>query len=146
MAGKFNVPKGTKSSVLFPNDNFQEISNRISKISLNHSDFEKTVDKSKRGDFIFVDPPYTVKHNNNGFVKYNENLFSWFDQLRLKDCLTEAHKRGAQITMTNAAHSSIAELYSERFWKKEVVSRNSVLSGKPEFRSPTSELIVRNWT
>ena len=38
-------------------------------------DFEEIVIIASDGDFVFADPPYTVKHNANGFIKYNEKLF-----------------------------------------------------------------------
>ena len=43
-------------------------------------DYYETISKAKKNDFVFIDPPYTVKHNSNAFIKYNENLFSWKDQ------------------------------------------------------------------
>ena len=52
-------------------------------------------------------PPYTVQHNNNNFIKYNERLFSWDDQLRLKDALVRAKRRGAKIVLTNALHPTV---------------------------------------
>lgn len=57
-------------------------------------DFEATLDSARAGDFVFVDPPYTVKHNLNGFLKYNDKIFSWADQLRLRDAVPELQCAG----------------------------------------------------
>jgi len=50
---------------------------------------------------VFIDPPYTVMHNNNGFVKYNAQLFSWKDQARLATAIKAAGERGALIMMSS---------------------------------------------
>ncbi|UXS00853.1 DNA adenine methylase [Agrobacterium tumefaciens] len=142
LAGKFNVPIGTKSSVLLPSDNFDALSELLTGIEINVSDFEGTVDQAGEGDLLFVDPPYTVKHNMNGFVKYNETIFRWADQVRLRDSLVRAKERGASVIVTNADHASIHELY-KGFGKHGIVSRRSVISGKNEGRSSVTELMVR---
>ena len=67
-------------------------------------DFEPLIDRAQKGDFLFCDPPYTVRHNDNGFVKYNEVLFSWADQERLAAALLRAARRGVKIICTNANH------------------------------------------
>jgi DNA adenine methylase len=107
-------------------------------------DFQDAVESAGSGDFLFVDPPYTVKHNLNGFVKYNENIFSWADQVRLRDLLVAADNRGARILMTNADHESVRDLYSKRF-RLESTERRSVLAGRAEARGAVTELLVRNW-
>lgn len=142
LKGEFNVPRGTKNSVLFDNDNFEGIANRLSECEILCQDFEKTISRAGQGDFVFVDPPYTVNHNLNGFLKYNENIFSWQDQVRLRDCLVDAMYRGAMITVTNADHSSIRELYQGH---GEIVTlkRASVISGKVVSRKHTTEILVR---
>ena len=107
-------------------------------------DFEETIDRAGSGDFVFVDPPYTVKHNLNGFVKYNDKIFSWDDQVRLRDAVVRASDRGASVLVTNANHASISELYAD-VGQLAVVDRASVLAGDSNFRSPTEELVIRTW-
>lgn len=48
---------------------------RIKNLHFHVADFEIIIDEAKKRDFIFVDPPYTVKHNLNGFISYNEKFF-----------------------------------------------------------------------
>ncbi|RVI14595.1 Dam family site-specific DNA-(adenine-N6)-methyltransferase [Sinorhizobium meliloti] len=141
---EFNVPIGTKTSVLLPTDDFLATSDLLRNVRILHQDFESALDDASRGDFVFVDPPYTVKHNFNGFVKYNDKIFSWSDQVRLRDAVKRASSRGAQVLVTNANHESIREIY-DGIGRHEVVSRASVLSGNPAHRARTEELIIRTW-
>lgn len=140
--GKFNVPIGTKTSVMLPTDDFTATAALLARATLRTCDFAQTIAEASEGDLVFVDPPYTVKHDNNGFVKYNEHIFSWNDQERLKNAITAASDRGASIIVTNANHESVRELYSG-LGNSSVVDRASVISGKSTGRSAVSELLVR---
>ena len=142
LKGKFNVPRGTKNTVLFETDDFENISERLQSGTIICQDFEKTLSIAGEGDFVFIDPPYTVKHNLNGFLKYNEKIFSWEDQKRLKVMAVSAANRGAKITITNANHDSVKELYKGT---GEIVKieRNSVIAGNSAHRGITSEILVR---
>lgn len=140
LKGEFNVPIGTKTNILFDINNFKKISSALSGTTIIKSDFEATIEKAKAGDFIFIDPPYTVKHNCNGFIKYNEQLFSWRDQIRLKESVERAVSRGAKILLLNAAHESIIDLYSS--FRKVSLSRKNALSGKAEYRGVYEELAI----
>lgn len=142
--GEFNVPIGTKTSVIFDYDNFEQISTLLKRASLEVCDFEVTINKAEENDFIFIDPPYTVKHNLNGFLKYNETIFSWQDQIRLKNAISRAISRGAKILVTNANHESIKELYND-FGNIHHLDRASVIAGKSEARGIYSELAITNW-
>lgn len=140
--GEFNVPIGTKTLVSLPSDNFKEMSNILSRAILRVSDFASTIEMASEGDLVFVDPPYTVKHNMNGFVKYNENIFSWSDQERLRDCVADGIDRGVQFILTNANHPSVRTLY-KGIGTHSIIERHSVISGKANGRSQISELLVR---
>lgn len=60
LKGQFNVPKGKKQTVIFPNDDFQGWAHSLIDTRLECLDFEEAIDETKDDDFIFADPPYTV--------------------------------------------------------------------------------------
>lgn len=140
--GDFNVPIGTKKNVLLESDDFFAISQQLQRANLLATDFEEIIDNAKCEDFLFVDPPYTVKHNLNGFVKYNDQLFSWDDQIRLRDSVVKAVTRGVKVLLTNADHASIHELY-DGVGEMISLDRLSVISGDAKARGRYSELIVK---
>jgi len=143
LKGKFNVPIGTKSNVLADIDSFPHVAKLFKGAKFKTGDFEDTINTATQDDFVFVDPPYTVKHNYNGFIKYNENLFRWEDQVRLRDAVVRATQRGAKVLVLNANHESIVSLYEG--FEQIVLSRSNVLSGKSEFRGVYQELAIRCW-
>jgi DNA adenine methylase len=140
--GFFNVPRGSKNSVLLETDDFENVSKALKNASIFLADFEILIDKAQEGDLVFADPPYTVRHNLNGFIKYNEVLFSWEDQERLSRALIRAKKRGAKIVSTNANHKSIRELYKGNDFCLETVSRFSSISAASENRKQFEELVI----
>lgn len=141
LKGEFNVPKGSKNKVVLESDNFELVSKKLKNIKLVDDDFEKTINMAKEDDFLFVDPPYTVRHDNNGFIKYNKHLFSWDDQERLHESLVNAVSRGVKIMATNAHHSSISRLYKRKF-KITTLHRHSVISGNNNARSKCQEFLI----
>lgn len=142
LAGQFNVPIGTKKSAILDTDDFEKVAKLLNNATLLHGDFEQAISLAEKDDFVFVDPPYTVKHNYNGFVKYNESIFSWEDQVRLKDCVVKAISRGAQVLVTNAHHDSIRELY-KGIGEHISLNRSSVIAGKATARGTYEEVAIK---
>jgi DNA adenine methylase len=144
LKGQFNVPKGTKSAVILDADDFNKARELLLNADLYVADFEDVISEAGKGDFIFADPPYTVRHNFNAFVKYNERLFSWDDQIRLALALAAARDRGATIVATNANHSSVKELYRAAGFSLKKLSRYSSISALPESRETYDEILIRS--
>ncbi|WP_244459732.1 DNA adenine methylase [Roseomonas fluvialis] len=142
--GVFNVPIGSKTAVILPTDDFCEIARALSGKTLSVCGYNETISRAGKNDFIYADPPYTVKHNLNGFVKYNEKLFQWRDQELLRDCLSAASRRGARVVVSNADHESISALYADG-WHQYIVSRPSVISADSSHRRSTTELLISNF-
>ena len=140
--GEFNVPKGTRDSILFDTDDFAAAARLLRSADLRVADFEELVDEATRDDFVFADPPYTVRHNLNGFIKYNEKLFSWDDQVRLAAALARARDRGARVVSTNANHASLRKLYVGHGFRLKNISRFSSISAAAESRRRFEELLV----
>ena len=140
--GQFNVPRGTKDKVIIETDDFEAMSSLLAGAEMVAGDFEALIDQAGRGDFVFCDPPYTVRHNYNCFRKYNEVLFSWSDQERLADSLLRATMRGVKVFCTNANHDSVRELYDSSLFEHRVVSRYSRISADSTGRGYFEELII----
>ena len=139
--GEFNVPMGSKSTVVFEDESFCCVAQTLKHAELLVSDFEDTISTAGDGDVVYADPPYTVAHNFNGFIKYNDEIFSWEDQVRLRDALKQAAARGATVLVSNANHDSIRELYAD-CGRVKVVPRYSVIAGAANKRLLTSELLI----
>lgn len=144
LKGQYNVPFGGGRAARIPTaEDLRKVSARLSRASLRIRDFEECLDQVCARDLVFLDPPYTVAHNNNGFIKYNQRLFSFEDQGRLSDLIDEIKDRGAYYILANAAHDSITALFDKGDALIETSRRNSV-GGANARRGGASEYLFTN--
>lgn len=144
LRGDYNVPYGARKSINLPTEqHLRQISARLKGATLTSSDFQTAVDSAAEGDLVFLDPPYTVAHNNNGFVKYNQKLFSFADQERLCDSLKRVADKGAFFILTNAAHESIEQLFGG-IGRRLTISRGNSIGGSKAARGRAEEYLFTN--
>ncbi len=139
--GQFNVPIGTKTQIILPTDNFELLAARLRNATLHAGDFAWAICQAKRGDLIYADPPYTINHERNGFLKYNQKLFSWEDQKRLRNVLAVAIQKGVRVIVSNACHPSIHDLYGQGF-EMRILRRYSRISGQNNGRRLGREYLI----
>jgi DNA adenine methylase len=140
--GEFNVPIGTKTKIFASLDELIDVSRALSRATLHSSDFSALIRKAKRGDVVFADPPYFDTHKKNDrFLRYNQNVFSWEDQLRLRADLLDARKRGAQCFVTNSNNKSLISIYRDHGLIR-VLKRHSVLAADSSARKTNREILV----
>ncbi|WP_264529451.1 DNA adenine methylase [Flavobacterium sp. N502540] len=143
--GEYNVPYGhRKTKDLFEFDNILKISELFEKTYFSVTDFKKKCYETKENDFIFLDPPYTVAHENNGFIQYNQSLFSWKNQIELAQILKVLEQKKTHFILTNASHKSIDELYQTG--NKKILARASNIGGTGAKRTNYNEIIISNAT
>ena len=143
-AGTFNVPYGRRvRSAEWGEDRLFEASELLQAAEIECRDFEASLRRVRSGGFVFADPPYTVAHGNNGFILYNEKIFSWEDQRRLARALTGAVERGAHFILTNADHASIRDLY--RGFELRPITRSSIIAADSINRRKVSELLISDY-
>ncbi|MEX1264101.1 MAG: Dam family site-specific DNA-(adenine-N6)-methyltransferase [Actinomycetota bacterium] len=144
LAGVYNVPFGRRSKVFVPDRTWlREVSSRLQGVDLRVGDFEDGLQNVTEGDLVFLDPPYTVAHDNNGFIKYNQRLFSFADQQRLSRVVDTVRDRGGYYILTNAAHPSISELFEKGDRRITTRRRNSV-GGSSADRGSAQEFLFTN--
>jgi len=144
LAGVYNVPYGRRESPKIPTAaHLEEVAIRLKRAKLGIGDFAECLDHVSESDLVFLDPPYTVAHNNNGFIKYNQRLFSFDDQKRLSALVDEVKTRGAYYILANAAHESIAALFDKGDALIRTSRRNSI-GGINATRGGATEYLFTN--
>ena len=140
--GIFNVPYGwPKTNFIIDEDNLMRCSKQLRRreTSIRNQDFEEIEERVRERDFVFLDPPYVTSHNMNGFIDWNECLFSWADQIRLASMARRLIQKKANVLITNADHPDVEALYSG--FGRAVYSRYSTLASDTTRRGTTSEAI-----
>jgi DNA adenine methylase len=92
---------------------------------------------------VYFDPPYTLAHANNGFIKYNQNLFSWQDQQTLADLAERLRNRSCFVIVSNATHPSISALYPG--FQELRITRPSRIAASSLARKQVTESLFLSW-
>lgn len=144
LEGEYNVPYGFRSKEFLDAENLRLVSKALKYVVLKDGDFGETLKNVKKGDLVFLDPPYTVSHNNNGFIKYNQKLFSLDDQYRLADYIQKVKEKDAYYILTNAAHKKVREIFG-KIDKPIELYRASLIGGLKAERGQVSEYLFTNF-
>lgn len=144
--GQFNVPFGkyknpqiVNEAVLRAVHNYLNTAN----VTILNEDFEKALSKAKKGDFIYIDPPYDPLSNTSSFTGYNLDGFNRDDQERLRDVFEELDKRGCKVLLSNSATDFIKDLYKD--YHIEIVSASRNINSIASKRGKIDEVLVMNY-
>lgn len=144
--GQFNVPFGKYKNPQIVNEHvIRAVHSYLSKndVQILNTDFEKVVEGSKEGDFIYLDPPYDPVSSTSSFTSYSLDGFNREDQQRLKNLFVELDKRGCNVLLSNSATDFIKELY--RDYHIEIVSASRHINAKASGRGKIDEVLVMNY-
>ena len=143
--GEYNVPFGYRKKDFLQPENLIQASQLLQPAHLKARDFKSSLDDIDKGDFVFLDPPYTVSHNHNGFIKYNAKLFDLDSQRDLSGFLDALEEIGAFYLLTNAAHEVVREIFFKPGSNKIMeTSRASLVGGLKAKRQKYAEYIITN--
>ena len=110
--GQFNVGYGGQERRWVINrQTLVEVSRRLRRSLLRTSDFEDIVGQSKRGDFVFLDPPYRPAERELLHAHYTHSQFTCSDHQRLAHALRRAERRGVKWALTISSHREILSFY-----------------------------------
>jgi DNA adenine methylase len=144
--GKYNVPYGWRSAVdVVTADNLRIASKALQDANLFCDTFDSLRQRVSKNDLVYLDPPYTVAHEHNGFIEYNSKLFSWQDQHRLAKLLEHLNLRGVKYILSNAEHVAIRSLF-KGLGTFHSLSRYSKVGGRNKTRGIFNEVVITNIT
>lgn len=145
-AGEFNSPFGHYKN---PNIVNEPVLRAVSKyfnnneINFLNEDFSVTLDRLKKGTFVYLDPPYDPVSDTASFTGYNKGGFDKNEQIRLKNCCDELTKKGIKFMLSNSATEFIKSLYKD--YKIFIVKAKRAINVDASKRGEIEEVIIRNY-
>ncbi len=154
-SGEFNVPPGRYDS---PTVIDRPLLARVSEvlaspgIRIEHAAFDRVVQETKAGDFVYFDPPYAPLSRTANFRGYTGRGFSDADQERLQQSLITLAGRGVWVLLSNSVAPSTSRLYEDN---KDVAAAGlhswrfparRAINSRPDRRGAVEELVVSNVT
>ncbi|MFH2020251.1 MAG: DNA adenine methylase [archaeon] len=142
--GEFNVPIGSyKNPSIYNPDDIKRASRLLKNVELIEQDFEKILPLVKRGDFVYMDPPYHPVSETSSFTSYSKDDFGVEDQKRLAEFCRKLNKKGVQFMLSNSDTELIKKLYSE--FKIHIVTVRRLISADKSKRNMINEVVVTNY-
>jgi len=142
LEGKFNVPYGGEKSGSMPSVGvLEDCSKRLGKTQLVAGDFELVLQHARKGDFVYMDPPFAVRARRV-FNEYHPDTFSGGDVNRLRLWLEKLDKRGIPF-LVSYAQSAEADILARGFDRRRISVRRNI-AGFAADRSASNEILISN--
>lgn len=142
--GQFNVPFANyKNPNIVQSERIMAASNTLHKTQVFNASFEKVLVNAKKGDFIYLDPPYYPKDVYSDFKRYNKEQFHENDHQRLASLYNELSDRGCYVMLSNSDTPFTRDLYKK--WRVDTVYAKRMINSDSSKRGEVTEIIVTNY-
>lgn len=140
----FNVGFGNyKNPNICDEDNLFLISRCLNKykVLIKYHSYNLLLGKVKKGDFVYLDPPY-YPINNTSFVKYHRNSFCIDDHEELYKFCDQLNKNGINFLMSNSYTKYNINIY-KKYKREKILCKRKIHSKKPQ--SSEYEILIFNY-
>lgn len=142
LKGEFNVPYGgLKQNAVPPIEVFRKCALLLDRAELRATDFNRVLRFTKKGDFVYLDPPYAVQ-SRRVFRQYGPKTFNTDDLERLADGLRTADARGARFAVSYADCATAKHIL--RAWTQRRIRVRRNIAGFVGARRFAYEIIATN--
>lgn len=140
--GKFNTPFGNyKNPRIVDVDNIMAASALLKRATILSLDYKELLHAhARRGDFVFLDPPYLPVSQYSDFKRYTKEQFYEEDHRELAEEVRRLERVGCHVVLTNSIHPLVTELYSG--YKLETRSTRRFISCDATKRTGEDVIVV----
>jgi DNA adenine methylase len=139
--GEFNVPIGShKNPALYDEENILAASRALEGVHLDTKDFRDTLDETRRGEFVYIDPPYFPVSPTASFTSYTKDEFGGEQQRELAALFAAAAQRGVRLMLSNSDTDFIRKLYHK--FKTYTVRARRMVNCDGTKRGQINEVVV----
>ena len=138
--GRFNVPYGDYQRPYYTPADIQAASQALQSASFRAGPYTWVLDEARRGDFVYLDPPYAPASETADFDRYTAQPFRAADHVVLRDRLVELDRRGVRWALSGRDTPELRALY-DRYSIHSIHARREI-NLDASARSETELLIL----
>jgi DNA adenine methylase len=141
-SGGFNVPFGRyKDPKIADAELLKSASEALAGTTIVLGDYKKVLQTyAKKGDLVFLDPPYLPISQYSDFQRYTKEQFYEDDHRELAAEVTRLSEIGCHVLLTNSNHPLVHELYSD--FHIEVLSTKRNINSRAALRTGQDVLVT----
>ena len=124
-------------------DNLINCSKLLKDTEIKCADFSAILEKVKKVDFVYFDPPYVPLNETSSFTSYTKDGFDIDMQFKLREVCDELDSKGVMFMLSNSDTNLVNELYANYEIKKVFASR--AVNANANGRGKITEVLVRNY-
>lgn len=138
----FNVPYGhyKKTPKMITKEELNIINELIQYVKFECCDFSESINKVKKEDFMYLDPPYAPE-NSKSFVGYTTDGFNIETHNNLFKTIIASDKKGVNFILSNSKVELVTDCFKD-YHIQEIEARRAINSKNPDAK--TSEVIINN--
>ncbi len=142
--GRFNVPIGSyKNPSILQEEDLLAISKLLKNAKVLRTSFETVLNRAKKGDFVYFDPPYYPLKKGQSFTTYTKENFLEKEQMRLAKVFRVLDRMGCFVMLSNSDTDFIKHLYSG--FNLNVVKAKRMINCDASKRGAINELVITNY-
>ena len=143
--GEFNVPWGQfKTPRIFNAENLYLVSKRLQSSTLTSMPYTSALSNVRKGDLVYLDPPYIPLSISSSFSKYAKNGFGLLDQYGLSGVISGLSEIGVFVILSNSDTALTREVFGHTLQLKKV-SVQRTISAKTTGRNRITEVLGVNY-
>ncbi|MBV1908288.1 MAG: Dam family site-specific DNA-(adenine-N6)-methyltransferase [Kangiellaceae bacterium] len=127
-SGGFNVPFGRYNKPYFPEKEMLHFLIQAKKAKFVCADFVSLMNRSRRGDVVYCDPPYVPLSPTSSFTSYAAQGFTYDQQVELAYRAQHLANRGVKVVISNHDNAITRSIYEdaeiESFPVRRFISRD----------------------
>jgi len=141
-SGLFNVPYGKYSNPLVcDRPNLIAVSEALQIAQLSCISYSSAMKNVRKGNLVYMDPPYAPISKTSNFTGYTSNGFSMMDHENLAIEFKRLKIKGAHCILSNSSSEKVLELFQGE--NLEYINGARNIGGSPDSRKHITEIIVR---
>lgn len=109
--GQFNVPWGQRAFRGFSDGEVTGVNAALAEAHIAYLDFREALERPRRGDFVYLDPPYLPLSDTSKFYLYTEKRFRAPDLRDLAGICEDLTRRGVTWLLSNRDTALVRELF-----------------------------------